>query len=200
MQDANSVWEVTYTEFDKFHTVGILLARMAGALSSKRVVSRLTFSQFVILRGLTMWPAVGVIKVSISLFNLRLTAVASRGWRYFNIFLLCVNVAYTIFAVFSLLFACKPISFVFSKDVGLNPDPVPSCYNVYVWSKVLSYTHIVLDFLLLMTPVWVIMKVKLRLGNRIRLLFLFCLGSISCVSSVLRVKAGNTQTVDTTCK
>lgn len=150
------------------------------------------------MRGFFMWPAFGIIKISISLFNLRLTAIASRGWRYANRFFLGVNVAYTILAIVWLLAACKPVRFAFDKETGPD-DPVPKCYNPFIISRVLSVTHSVMDFLLLMTPIWVICKIKLRRGNKIRLIILFCTGSVSCISSILRIKATDESHLDTTC-
>jgi hypothetical protein len=57
-----------------------------------------------------------------------------------------------------------------------------------------------MDFVLLLTPIVVLWKVRLNKGTKIRLFIVFSMGSLSCVASVLRELAQKSISKDITCK
>lgn len=108
--------------------------------------------------------------------------------------------AYTLLPLFWIVFGCTPVRYTFDRQYAGTLTSPPKCQNPQAMVWTLSVMHTVMDFLLLMTPVWVILKVKMTKGDRVRLLALFSLGAVSCASSIGRIKAMNETSFDITCK
>ena len=74
------------------------------------------------------------------------------------------------------------------------------CWSTLVVANTLSVIHVVVDFVLLLTPIAVLWNVQLNKKTKIRLFIVFSMGSLSCVASVLRELAQKSISKDITCK
>ncbi|KAF2145321.1 uncharacterized protein K452DRAFT_220412 [Aplosporella prunicola CBS 121167] len=166
-------WDVTYEEYNIFNWLG--------------VVCKILF-----------FTSVGIIKISITLFNRRLTGMASRIWRIINDVFLVMLIAYTILALFWTCFQCTPPPAMWDKAYSGRLARPASCYSTSLLSNVLSTLHVIMDFCLLMTPIIVLWKVKLPKSTKIRLYFVFSTGAVSCIGSVLRQLAQQKISLDVT--
>lgn len=64
----------------------------------------------------------------------------------------------------------------------------------------LSVVHIIFDFALLCVPIIVLVKVQMDMAKKFRLIFLFSIGSVSCIGSVMRQFLTINNKVDSSCK
>lgn len=89
---------------------------------------------------------------------------------------------------------------MFSKVYDGKLAKPAKCWNMVVIGRTLSYSHVIVDFMLLVTPVIVIWKVKMPKSKKIRLYGLFSIGTISCIAATLRDRLSVQVQFDTTCK
>ena len=144
--------------------------------------------------------AVGLIKISIALFNRRLTGLTSRKWMIFHNVMLGLIVSFIISAIFVELFKCRP--FLKSWDLlayGEMDQPL-KCISVVQYGLALNIIHCLLDFALLSVPVIVFCKLKMNMSKRIRLIALFSIGCVSVIGSVNRQIIMVENALDVTCK
>ncbi|KAF4310885.1 hypothetical protein GTA08_BOTSDO13540 [Botryosphaeria dothidea] len=167
------IWDVTYAQYNLFNWLG--------------VTCKILF-----------FTSVGIIKISITLFNRRLTGMASRIWRILNDVFLFLLTVYTLLALFWTCFQCSPPPAMWNKIYSGKLSTPPTCWSTPTISNVLSVIHVVMDFCLLMTPIIVLWKVKLPTSTKIRLYLVFSTGAVSCVGSVLRQLAQQKINLDVT--
>lgn len=146
--------------------------------------------------------AVGVIKMSITCFNMRITGLTSKRWMIAHRTFLSVLVIWTIIAVCTILFNCNPPRAGFDTlAAGKLPDP-PKCGSLRRLVELeLTHNviHIIMDFCLLSVPIIVIWKVQMHWTTKLRLFFVFSVGAISCIASVMRVLVETRELHDPTC-
>lgn len=130
--------------------------------------------------------AVGFIKVSICLFNRRLTSLTSRAWTIFNNIFLFLLFCYIMLSLFWTLFQCDP------PYAGWDPIRIGRegksfhCISDNIVGSTLSVINVIMDFGLLSVPLIVLWKVRMGWGTRARLYFVFSIGAMSCVGSIMR--------------
>ncbi|CZR61347.1 related to integral membrane protein PTH11 [Phialocephala subalpina] len=130
--------------------------------------------------------AVGFIKVSICLFNRRLTSLTSRAWTLFSNIFLVLLFCYIMLSLFWTIFQCNP------PYAGWDPirigkeGKVPKCIGDNMVGSTLSVIHVIMDFGLLSIPLIVLWQVRMGWGTRARLYFVFSIGAMSCVGSIMR--------------
>ncbi|KAF2639176.1 hypothetical protein P280DRAFT_55674 [Massarina eburnea CBS 473.64] len=93
---------------------------------------------------------------------------------------------------FLVAFCCAPLSIFFPVMVG------HCIYQLPVW-YLTSILNIVTDFMIFIIPVSPVLKLQLRVGQKIMLLCLFCLGFFTCAISLVRLSVlhkGATTTTD----
>ena len=130
--------------------------------------------------------SVGLVKMSITLFNMRLTGLTSRKWMMAHWTFFAILVVYTLTALFINVFQCKPPQAHWDLIyAGKLPDP-PTCLTATFVSSLLSTWHVVMDFCLLTVPIIVLWKLQIKWSTKIRLYIVFSVGSMSCVGSVVR--------------
>ena len=125
------------------------------------------------------YPTVAMIKISIVLFNRRLTGMTSRKWMIFHNTLLCLLVLYAVITILINVFICIP----FPKDfqilnIGRMNKP-PRWINQKPVVPAFSAIHIAFDFILLSVPLIVLSRMKMAFSKKVRLLFLFSIGAVS---------------------
>lgn len=131
--------------------------------------------------------AVGLIKISIVAFNRRLTGLTSHKWMIAHYVFFALVVAFMITALFTELFQCAgPVDLKFSL-VALGRHPTGTkCLNGNELGYGLAIIHSACDFALLTVPLIILYQMKLSTGKKVRLGFLFSIGSLSCIGSVMR--------------
>ena len=130
--------------------------------------------------------AVGPVKISIALFNRRLTGLTTKRWmRAHNIFL-ALLVSYVIAAVFICVFDCVPFENFSMAQIGKAAEP-QRCLDLNTMNLALASIHIATDFSLLCVPIIVLYKMQMSVTKKLRLGFLFSIGSVACIGSVMRM-------------
>ncbi|MCJ1465364.1 hypothetical protein MMC07_003982 [Pseudocyphellaria aurata] len=156
------LWDVTYVEFFWYF-------KIAG------------------IKQVVFYVTAGLIKISITLFNRRLTGLTSEKWLYaHNVFLVLV-VSYTILALFINIFQCKPAGSQYDLiEFGRIVNPT-KCLDEKILNNFFIICHVIFDFALLSVPLIVLYKIKMNTSRKIRIGFLFSIGSISCLGSAMRL-------------
>lgn len=146
------------------------------------------------------YVTVGLIKISITLFNRRLTGITSKPWMMYHNTLLVLIVVFIITSIFVSVFKCIPVLHSWGFTGYGKPAQPVKCITINQYSLALNVTHVILDFLLLMVPVIIFCKMKMSKSKRIRLIFLFSIGAVSVIGSVNRQLVTQHNALDVTCK
>ncbi|APA15264.1 hypothetical protein sscle_14g100340 [Sclerotinia sclerotiorum 1980 UF-70] len=155
------IWDVTYEEYGYF----------------KRYTN---------LSKTFFFVSAGVVKISICLFNRRLTAMTTRRWLWFNNAFLVVLVVFILVSLFWTIFSCNPVWGGWDAIRLGREGVVAKCFPVSTLGSVLSTVHVVTDFGLLAVPLIVLWKVKMGWRTRGRLYVVFAVGGASMIGSILR--------------
>lgn len=137
--------------------------------------------------------------MSITIFNLRLTSLTGRKWNIANWTFFAILVAYTLTAIFLFMFQCDPPLANFDLLVAGKLDKPAKCISNSLIGAGLSIVHVIMDFCLLTVPLIVVWKVQMHWTTKIRLYFVFSVGAMSCIGSVLRQLAQANIGLDPTC-
>ncbi|KAH7392175.1 hypothetical protein DE146DRAFT_132968 [Phaeosphaeria sp. MPI-PUGE-AT-0046c] len=127
---------------------------------------------------------VGIVKMSIALFNIRLTTLTTRLWKYVNWIFLAVCTAYTFVALFLNVFKCRPQYASFNLLRIAESGNVPKCLSVNSMNSILRL-NLALDFTALAIPVIVLWKVQLSWKKKARIFGVLSIGLIACIASVM---------------
>lgn len=138
----------------------------------------------------------GVLKMSITAFNLRVTSMTSSKWRTLNWIFFIICGCYTIVAFFLNLFQCNPTGASFDLLLVADRGTAPRCEGVKEMGTILRTINFVLDWCLVLIPVAVLWKVQMRWAKKGRLIGAMTVGSLACVASVLTLVAKNQLTTD----
>ena len=115
-----------------------------------------------------------------------------------NVFL-SLLVVYIFTALFLNIFTCLPALSQFSLITYGSLPTAPKCMNKNAVGIALSIIHIAFDFALLSVPLIVLWKIKMSAMKKLRIGFLFSIGAISCVGSVMRQLTQYHTSADLTC-
>lgn len=132
---------------------------------------------------------VGIIKMSITAFNIRLTSLASPKWKLTNwmFFVLCA--LYTLCAFLINLLQCDPPGGNFDLFILARSGRPPRCIGVSNMNTILRVINIVLDYCLLACPLIVLWRVRMSRRKKIRIFALFGVGGLACIASVMTLIA-----------
>lgn len=133
------------------------------------------------------------IKASILMFYYR-TFPHNR----FKIAVWCVAAlvgAWFITMIFLTVFQCTPISFVWNKTLA------GTCINVSASYMSTAIVNVITDFIIVVMPVPLILRLNMPNGRKLGVCAIFILGSIVIVASIVRpVTLQNFDIYDITCK
>ncbi|KAF1360714.1 hypothetical protein EJ07DRAFT_16854, partial [Lizonia empirigonia] len=138
---------------------------------------------------------VGVVKMSIALFNIRLTTLTTRFWKNVNWAFFVICAAYTLAALFLNVFKCNPQYASFNLLRIAESGKVPKCLSVNSMNSILRL-NLALDFTALAIPVIVIWKVQLSWKRKARIFGLLSIGLIACIASVMTLVSQYTLATD----
>lgn len=150
--------------------------------------------------SIDFFVCVGIVKMSITIFNLRLTSMSSKKWKVANwtFFTLCL--LYTLIAFFLNIFQCIPPGASFDLLISAKSDKPPKCLGFPEMTTILRTINIILDYCLLTVPIIVLSKVQMSWKKKARLIALFCVGGLACVGSVMTLVSKFRLKTDALCK
>lgn len=156
--------------------------------------------QLAIVCKIIFFTTVGIIKISICLFLRRISEATSRYPKIANDVFLFLLITYTLLALFWSCFQCSPAPAMWDKIYSGKLAHPAKCWSTLVVANTLSVIHVVMDFVLLLTPITVLWNVRLNKKTKIRLFIVFSMGSLSCVASILRELSQKSISKDITCE
>lgn len=159
------------------------------------------FKTFANIAKLIFFLAVGFIKVSICLFNRRLTSLISRDWSIFNNIFLSLVFVFIMLSLFWNIFQCDPPYAGWDAIRTAKRGKSFHCTSDTIVGSSLSVIHVVMDFGLLSVPLIVLWKVRMGWFTRLRLYLVFSIGTMSVVGSILRqIEQERLSSTDILCK
>lgn len=162
--------------------------------------------------------SLALVKVSIVLFNRRLTGLTSRRWQIAHWTFLGILFVYILVVIFRSCFNCYPPSMDWGLRGRGEPSTAPQCSDDV--KSILGYSavHIALDWALLAgknpcliavngllninqsVPLIVLYKIeKMSLSKKIRIGMLFSIGLVACIGSAMRQYMQNHSYKDRVC-
>ncbi|KAG9189050.1 hypothetical protein G6011_05918 [Alternaria panax] len=138
---------------------------------------------------------VGLVKMSIALFNVRLTTLTTRLWKNINWAFFAICAAYTAAALFLSVFKCDPPYASFNLIRIAESGKVPKCLSVNHMNTIMR-VNLALDFTALAIPVIVPWKVQLSRKKKARIFALLSIGLIACIASVMTLVSQYTLETD----
>ena len=150
-------------------------------------------------------------KASIALQNQRISGMTSKTWRYTHYAYLTLVLLLLPTTVCLNLFQCTPVAVTYSlRSLALLDDPknevkclgrVESRMQTRISIKIATRSlHVITDVALLFVPLFIIYRLQASLGKKLRIGFLFCIGLVSFLATIMRNVKINTPSVDATCK
>lgn len=142
------------------------------------------------LSTLFYFMTTALVKISIALFNRRLTGISSRKWTIAEGVFVLILTLYFFASIFTELFICWPLGLEFDiYKLGALDDSIPfRCGNLRQVFLGLSSVHIITDMALLSVPLIIVARLKsMSKSKKIRLMILFSIGFVSMVGGVTRM-------------
>lgn len=133
-----------------------------------------------VLGYIFVMAAPALVKISILLLYLRLFA-SKRPLRIATYVLMAFIASYLIAFELSLLLSCRPIRRLIQANV------LGQCIKLGVHTTAQASFNLATDFLVLLLPIPTVLRLKTSTRNRIVLMVLFTLGSMSCIASIVRI-------------
>lgn len=155
------VWEVTYAQYNIYAYYG-------------RVCQ------------IIFYIAVGLIKISITLFIRRIVDCISRFWTVVTDVFLAVEVAYVLLAIFWQALLCRPPRASWDRWFAGSLGEPASCLDNTLAVRTLRVAHLVLGVLLLLTPVVILWSVRMRWQKKARLFLIWAAGALSVIGGLLQ--------------
>ncbi|KAL2039382.1 hypothetical protein N7G274_008050 [Stereocaulon virgatum] len=134
---------------------------------------------------LVFFLSTGLVKISISLFNRRLTGLTSKRWMIAHNVFLVILVAYMIYVLFVNLFVCIPFDHFSIIEAGKFARPA-KCSKTSQLNIALSSIHVILDYALLSVPIIILYQIQMSTTKKVRLGLFFCIGALSCIGATIR--------------
>lgn len=109
-------------------------------------------------------------------------------------------ITYTLSALFVNALQCKDgVQYDLIK-YGKGGGGDGKCIDQATVQDVFIISHVVFDFCLLSVPLVILYKMKTNISKKVRLAFLFSIGSVSCIGSAMRLRTKVDANPDRTCK
>ncbi|KAL8954576.1 MAG: hypothetical protein Q9183_007039 [Haloplaca sp. 2 TL-2023] len=124
-------------------------------------------------------PAVGLTKVAILLFYLRLNP--EKRFRMIVYAALALTLAYVIALSLTILFSCDPVQGYW------DPFIESTCLDQQKLTLSNSILNVIFDFIVLLVPVPMLLKLQVSTRQKLVVGALFSLGSITCIVSAVRI-------------
>ncbi|GAB7327848.1 hypothetical protein MBLNU13_g11638t1 [Cladosporium sp. NU13] len=133
----------------------------------------------------TYYSALYCAKLAILLQYLRI--FPQETFRRVNYGLIAFITAYSCWTIFSAIFSCTPVSYFWTHSI--DPNAKGTCLNRLVVWFTNAALNIVTDIAVAVLPLPVIKTLNLPKSQKLALTFVFCLGGITCVVSLMRLQS-----------
>jgi hypothetical protein len=127
---------------------------------------------------------VGLVKMSIALSNIRLTALTTRLWKNINLVFFVICTAYNIAALPLDVSKCTPQYANFDFLRITRSGKLPNCLTVSSMNSI-PRLNLALDFTALTIPVILVWRVQLTRKWKARMFSLLSIGLIACIAWVM---------------
>ncbi|KAK1593489.1 uncharacterized protein LY79DRAFT_514445 [Colletotrichum navitas] len=158
---AKHVWEITYEQYG---------TGMVAAMICKTA----------------FYVAVGMIKLSMTIFIQRLAERLSIWWRISCYLFIASLVGYMGFAIFAIIFSCNPPAAQWDLALLGRIEPVPTCMDLKAQTKALTSIHVAQGLVLLFTPIVILWKVRLPTAKKARLFTIWIIGGLGVLGGLLQ--------------
>jgi hypothetical protein len=128
-------------------------------------------SKYFLLGELAYFAAVGLAKVSILVFMLRI--FPQEQFRRVVYVVVALVVAYTITFIFATVFQCQPVGYFWKQ---LDDAEVGQCNHINLQAWLSAALNIVLDILILALPLRSLWSLQLSLARKLTVMAMFSLG------------------------
>lgn len=144
--------------------------------------------------------AAGIVKMSITAFNMRLANMGSRRWMYAHWTFFVLLSCYIIIAFFLNVFTCVPAITSFDAVAAGKLGDGFTCMPISELNTILRVFNITMDFCLLLVPLMVLWRVRIPWPKKTRLALLCGVGALACIGSVMSLVSKSRLKSDTNCK
>ncbi|KAF7879368.1 hypothetical protein EAF04_000564 [Stromatinia cepivora] len=127
--------------------------------------------------------SMALIKISVLLLYVRIFG----SMRYFRLLAYgfgSFTIAWAIMVVFVCTFQCLPVAYQWDKTIEGG-----QCINSWLFFTIGSSFDVLVDFALLILPLPAIWNLQLSILQKVSLIAIFCLGSLTCIFSLIRLVA-----------
>ncbi|KAK8128794.1 hypothetical protein PG984_009902, partial [Apiospora sp. TS-2023a] len=158
-----------------------VLKRGYSASQTTKPANTSVFPQWTWISEITYVPAIGLTKICILFFYLRV--FPSRGFRYACFGTIAFVVAFSIATFVTTIFSCSPVDFVYKGWAG---DSKGTCININAFWFSQATINITTDLWIMILPITQIKKLDLERKKKIFLCIMFCVGLLVTVFSIIR--------------
>lgn len=155
--------------------------------------------QLAVVKTLLYLPTNCMIQISITLFNRRITGLASRVWRVINDVFLGVLACYMVTYTVALATRCRSSNYSVSQLGQMSQTTKCSRKLPKRLVFALIVMQVVLGFCLLVTPIIVLWKVRMDRARKMGPVIIFAIGAIPCVAALMIVITQYQITKDFSC-
>ncbi|RDL33267.1 uncharacterized protein BP5553_08706 [Venustampulla echinocandica] len=120
--------------------------------------------------------------VKMSLLTLYLRLSPNKRFRLWVWAIMAFVIASSIGAIFTNLFACKPLALVWNKSLP------GSCIDPPTFLLVTGCINVLTDFLMILLPIILLWTIQMRRKQKIAVIAILMLGSSVCVMSIVRLR------------
>lgn len=124
--------------------------------------------------------AITLIKVSILLFYLRI--FPSKSFWVIDSIVMASVIAFGFAISLVVVFQCKPVSGAWDRLIHSK------CVNINALAYATGSISITQDVVILILPIPQLVSLKMNIRKKLNLLFMFSLGIIACITSIVRLK------------
>ncbi|KAF8463287.1 hypothetical protein BDZ91DRAFT_311987 [Kalaharituber pfeilii] len=140
-------------------------------------IRRFTYANMIIFQF-----AIGLSKASLILTTRRF-ARSSNAYMYLLNSIVAFVALYTVSSTLALAFRCTPISAAWDNESYGSPGKCPGA----PFYLTIILLNVITDFVVLVLPMPLLVRLRIAPAQRYLVLFLFALGSFSCSASLIRV-------------
>ncbi|MCJ1331320.1 hypothetical protein MMC10_008009 [Thelotrema lepadinum] len=141
----------------------------------------LRFGQAYFSTELLWATSIPLIKISILLLYIRIFG-RQRYFRLTAYSLSLLTICWSIMVILVCAFQCRPVSYIWDKSIAGG-----SCIDALQFFVVGSTIDVVTDFAILLLPLPSVVRLQLGVWQRVGLVAVFLLGSLTCVFSLVRL-------------
>ncbi|KAH7402899.1 hypothetical protein BKA66DRAFT_507745 [Pyrenochaeta sp. MPI-SDFR-AT-0127] len=140
--------------------------------------------QLVWISETSYFAAVALTKISFLFFCLRI--FPRKELRKTIYTLVAISAAFGISSIFTCLFNCTPVSFIWTHWDG---EHTGTCVNFHIFAWIHAGVNIVLDIIIIGVPIPELLRLKLNTKKKIYIVMMFSIGTFTTIVSIVRLQA-----------